>query len=140
MGDLNKPIATFDVRGYTKLIRSTKIKNCIILCTTERNWKFVCSNDKMQREWIKAFQSVAKMKPKKKMTFTLQVDGNESLEQLKKRARRGTAGDVGDEKFEFVHSTSLKRTNSQIKAVESRLDQQLEVVMNDKQIPENARQ
>merc|ERR1719464_923861 len=43
--DLNKPIATFDVRGYTKLIRSTKIKNCIILCTTERNWKFVCSND-----------------------------------------------------------------------------------------------
>ena len=54
--DLSKPIATFNIRNYLKLIKSTKIEHCIILCTLQRNWKLICLDAENRNEWIKAFE------------------------------------------------------------------------------------
>eukprot|EP00485_Elphidium_margaritaceum_P003613 CAMPEP_0202698964 /NCGR_PEP_ID=MMETSP1385-20130828/12195_1 /ASSEMBLY_ACC=CAM_ASM_000861 /TAXON_ID=933848 /ORGANISM="Elphidium margaritaceum" /LENGTH=1079 /DNA_ID=CAMNT_0049355797 /DNA_START=9 /DNA_END=3248 /DNA_ORIENTATION=+ len=55
----DKAINTFNVAHFTHLIQSTKIKFCFILCTADRNWKFIASTAKHMNEWMKAIKSVA---------------------------------------------------------------------------------
>ncbi len=51
-----EPIASFSIKNYIQIIKSKKINFAIIICTLDRNWKIVCSNDKNRNEWVNAFK------------------------------------------------------------------------------------
>ena len=81
--DLDKPIAEFSIKNYTTLVKSTKIKHGIILCTLQRNWKVIASNDKQRSEWLRAFESAGHRKSPRSKKNTLQVDSKE-LKRIRK--------------------------------------------------------
>eukprot|EP01083_Nonionella_stella_P034416 94207_1 len=55
-----EPISQFSIRNCIKIIKSKKISHGLIICTLERNWRFVCANDKTRDAWIAALQRVNK--------------------------------------------------------------------------------
>merc|ERR1712113_61659 len=106
----------------------------------ERNWKFVCANDKQQKEWIKALQSVGKEKTPRSKKHTLQIE-SDNYQYIKRRARTGSFTKQNDDGFVDLKSNpKLKRNSSMIRKIDNALDQKLESIMDERGIPDNARQ
>jgi len=81
------PIAEFSVKHCTKIIKSAKIRNGIILCTAERNWKFICLNDEDRNQWMRAFEETMNLnatKTKKNLDVNSQKKENGKNEPMNK--------------------------------------------------------
>eukprot|EP01084_Bolivina_argentea_P311197 538636_1 len=127
--DLSKPIATFSIID-ANIIKSSKVQHGIILCTLQRNWKFVCPSEKSRNEWCAAFEAASRPQIENKKKHTLQV-GTAAFSKLQKSLH---------ETEYAISPEQLNRDEETTKRIESQINKKLIVMMNEREIPQNARE
>eukprot|EP01084_Bolivina_argentea_P304967 526775_1 len=83
-----EPKGTFNIKNYNQIIKSKKIKCGIIVCTADRNYKLICSNNKSRDEWINGFKMFQKNNENK--------NNNLELEKFKNLLKNGVKCGSGD--------------------------------------------